>query len=326
MNMTIFRAASLFAYAVIVVVGSLGPAKSVAEGFPDRPITIRVAYPPGGPADESIRTAAKVLEQALNAKLVITNAPGANGSIAAAGVLNADPNGFTLLGTTGTDFISAPRVVPSADYNPTAFHLLGQVGVADFMLVSSSARKFASLDELLDYARNPNNKPLLIAHWGDGSAPQIVGKAFQSKAGIELLEVPYKGAAPAIASVIGGHVDLSFVPLSSATLGLMKSNKMHPIALAAPNRSDVVPDVPTFSESDEFDNFSFSIWSALFAPPGTPEPVVQKLTDAMNAWTTSQANIDRVRLNAGRLLPARTVADNAKLLAAEAKALSEIFD
>jgi len=301
-----------------IATATLGtPAFSQAPAYPAKPILIKVAFPAGGPADASIRAASVVLQRGLGQTLVADSMPGANGSIAAMHVLNAVPDGYTLLGTTGIDFLVAPFTVATAKYQPANFKLLGVVGISDFVLVSSSAHAFKNIDELIDYARKPANKQLSIAHWGTGSAPHLVAADFQARAGIQLLEVPYKGAAPTITDVAGGQVDLTFIPLGGPTLGMIQNGKLRPIGVASAKRNPALPDVPAIGESAKLKDFEYSLWSALLAPPRTPDAVVARWTGAMNEWITSPENLARITTNASRRLDPMTPAQAAAFLKTE---------
>jgi len=222
-----------------------------------------------------------------------------------------------LLGTTGIDFLVAPFTVATAKYQPANFKLLGVVGISDFVLVSSSAHAFKNIDELIDYARKPANKQLSIAHWGTGSAPHLVAADFQARAGIQLLEVPYKGAAPTITDVAGGQVDLTFIPLGGPTLGMIQNGKLRPIGVASAKRNPALPDVPAIGESAKLKDFEYSLWSALLAPPKTPDAVVARWTGAMNEWITSPENLARITTNASRRLDPMTPAQAAAFLKTE---------
>ena len=269
---------------------------------PSRPITIKVAFPAGGPADASIRAANVILQRNLGQPLISENLPGATGSISAMSVLKADPDGYTLLGTTGSDFVIAPFTIPSATYKPDSFKLLGVTGASDFILVSSAAHSFKNIDELIDYAKKPGNKQLTLGHWGKGSTAHIVGADFQARTGTAFLEVPYKGVAPALSDLTGQHLDLTFAPLGGPALELINSGKVNAIALASDKRSSALPNVPTIGESAKIKNFEYSIWTALFAPPGTPEPVAARVTEALNEWLLSPENLARISVNGARRL------------------------
>jgi tripartite-type tricarboxylate transporter receptor subunit TctC len=297
--------------------GLVHPVLSQTGAFPAKPMVVKMAFPAGGPADVSIRAASVVLQQSLGQPLVVDSMPGANGSLSAAFVGRAKPDGYTLLGTTGIDFLVAPMTIASAKYDPGAFKLLGVAGISDFVLVSSAAHQFKSVDELVEYAKKPGSKELSIAHWGTGSAPHLVAADFQARTGVRFLEVPYKGAAPTIADIAGGQVDLTFVPLGGPTLGMIQNGKMRPIALASPQRNPALPDVPTVGDSRALKNFDYSLWAALLAPPETPEPVVARLTAAMNDWVLSPENQARIKTNASRRLEPMTPSQASAFLRSE---------
>lgn len=278
------------------------PALAQTQAFPTKQILVKVAFPAGGPADVSIRAANVLLQRNLGQPLIAESQPGANGSIAANFVAKSAPDGYTLLGTTGIDFLVAPFTMSSAKYLPANFKLLGVTGISDFVLVSSPAFDFKDVDELIAYAKRSDAKPLSIAHWGTGSAPHLVAADFAARAGIKMLEVPYKGAAPVITDLAGSQVDLSFVPLGGPTLGMIQSGKVKAIALASSIRNPALPNVPLISDSSSIKSFDYALWAALLAPPGTPEPVVVRLTSAMNEWVSSPENLARITANASRRL------------------------
>lgn len=290
---------------------------SIAQSYPTKPLSVKVAFPAGGPADVSIRAANVVLERHLGKPIVTENIPGANGSIAVTAVLKAPADGYTLLGTTGSDFMTAPATISSAKYEPEKFKLIGIVGESDFILLSSKTHSFKSIDELVDYALKPGSKELILAHWGAGSSPHVVGADFQKRTGTRFLEVPYRGAAPVIADMLGGHIDLAFMPLGSGTLGLIQTGQVNAIAIASAERNPDLPTVPVIGESAKVGNFEYSIWSALFAPPGTPDDVVARLNDALNVWSESDENIARVKASASRRVATMDVSQAVKFFKSE---------
>ncbi|MGO4307551.1 tripartite tricarboxylate transporter substrate binding protein [Cupriavidus sp. RAF12] len=285
--------------------------------YPGKPVVIKVAFPAGGPADASIRAAAVVLQKDLGQNVLADNLPGASGSICAMNVLRSPSDGYTLLGTTGIDFIVAPLTVATAKYRPDTFKLLGLTGMSDFILVSNPSLSFRNVDEVIAYAKNPANRKLSIAHWGPGSAPHLVAADFQARAGIQLLEVPYKGAAPVTNDIAGAQVDLTFMPMGGPTFGMIKTNRFKPIGVASKRRNPSLPDVPAIAESRLLQDFEHSQWAAVLAPPDTPEPLITRLNQAMNAWIVSPENRTRVETNLQRTLEPMTVAQAQSFLKSE---------
>lgn len=285
--------------------------------YPSKPVIIKVAFPAGGPADASVRAASVVLQRNLGQNVIADNMPGANGSICTMNVLRSAADGYTLLASTGIDFLVAPLSVPSAKYQPDAFKLVGLTGMSDFILVSSSALSFKNVDELIAFAKNPKNRKLSIAHWGPGSSPHLVGADFQARAGIELLEVPYKGAAPVSNDISGSQVDLTFIPMGGPTLGMIKTGRFKPIGVASLQRNTSLPNVPTLAESKAFAGFEHAQWVGVMAPPNTPDPLVARLNAAMNAWLGSQENRLRIEANLQRTVSPMTVAQAQGFLKSE---------
>jgi len=276
--------------------------------YPNKPVVIKVAFPAGGPADASIRAASVVLQRDLGQNVIADNLPGANGSICAMNVLRSGSDGYSLLGTTGTDFLVAPLIVPSAKYRADSFKLLGLTGMSDFILVSNPTLSFKNVDELIAFAKNPRNRKLSIAHWGTGSAPHLVAADFQARAGIELLEVPYKGAAPVTNDISGSQVDLTFIPMGGPTLGMIKTGRFKPIGIASRERYTQLPNVPSLSDSKLLSGFEHSQWVGVLAPPNTPDPLVARLNRAMTDWLGSEENRARIETNLQRKVDPMSVA------------------
>jgi tripartite-type tricarboxylate transporter receptor subunit TctC len=256
------------------------------SGYPTKPVVVQMAYPAGGPSDAAMRDFLPALRRELGQPVIVDNKPGASGAIAAMSVLGAPADGYTLLGILGSDLVVGPLTIASAKYKPQSFRPVALVGASNMVLISSNAYSFKNVDQLIDYARS-NKKELSYGHWGSGSLPHIVGADFAARAGIKLMEIPYKGAASTIPDIGGGQLDLTFFPLSGALLGLMKEGRVKAIAIAAEKRSPLMPDVPTINEGRYLKDFSYEAWTALFAPSGAPEQALRRFNQAMNAYTAS---------------------------------------
>lgn len=288
-----------------------------SAGFPSRPVMVKVGVAAGGPADTAIRSAQPLLQQRLGVPVVVDNMPGAGGAIAVSNVLAQPQDGHVLFGGPGPDFLVAPLLAESARYRPEEFQLVTVLGVSDFLLVSSAKHDFRSAIGLLTKTRSAPEQTYSLAHWGPGSAPHLVGADFQKRTGVRCLEVPYKGAAPVLADLAGAQVDLAFVPLNAPTLGLIRLGKVRPIAIAGDRRNPALPEVQTLSESIGLQEFDYTVWSAVFAPPRVPEGVVAQLGDAFNEWIVGPDNLARVAANASRRVEAQNPAQKAQFFASE---------
>lgn len=264
---------------------------AAAQPYPAKPIVIKVAYPPGFGVDASVRPASPALQSSLGQTLVIDNMPGANGSIAAMNVLNAQADGYTLLATAGPDLLVAPLTVASAKYTLDSFRLIGVFAISDMVLITHPSRPYKTLDSLLEQLQAPAGKELSIAHWGTGTLAHLAATNFQARVGAKLLEVPYKGIAPVATAIVGGEVDLAFVPLAGPILGMIQTGRVRAIALAAAKRHSLAPGLPTLGESPRLKNFEFGIWAGLLAPARTPDAAVARLNKAFNDWLESPENL-----------------------------------
>ena len=242
-----------------------------------KPLVLRVAYPPGGPADVAARKLQAPLQAALGQVVIVENVPGAGGSIGATNVLNAPADGQTLLVTTGNDLILAPLAISQVKYKPEGYRLLTTIFPTDFALVTNADHSFASLDDLIEKARTPGTKELSIGSWGHGSAPYLVGADFSAATGARLLDVPYKGAAPVVQALLSREIDMAFVPVAANLLELVRTGKVKAVGIANTKRNPHLPNVPTLSESKYLKNFVYSAWAAVFVPTTVPEAVADKL-------------------------------------------------
>ena len=310
--------------AAVVVVALCGAAAATAQPYPNKSILIKVAYPAGFGVDASVRPSAPVLQRALGQNLVVENMPGANGSIAAMNVLNASPDGYTLLATAGPDFVVAPLTVASAKYTSDSFKLIGSFGSADMVLVSHPDRPFSNLNALVEQTQKPGAKQLSIAHWGQGTLAHLAAAEYQRRVGIKLLEVPYKGIAPVATAVGGGEVDLAFVPLAGPILGMIQTGRIKAIAIASAKRHALLPDVATLGEHARFTNFEFGIWTGLFAPARTPDAVVARLTKAFHEWNDSPEFLALATAQGLRRLDSMTPPQAAAFLRAENEKFTNI--
>lgn len=258
------------ALAVLCAVMAAGHAKT----WPERAIRIVVGFPPG-PTDIVTRPVADRLSKALGQSVIIENRPGANGSIAAEQVMKAAPDGYTLLvGTAGTHvtvvhLFKSLRYDPVKDFEP----IVATVEPATCLVVNRDL-PVTSVPELITYGRaNPNK--LSYASPGVGSLFHLLGELLKETAGIEMVHVAYRGSDPALTDLIAGHIPVALTALSSA-MPHIEAGNARLLAVLEPGRFPRVPDVPSISEFIP----AFRkppTWFGLFAPRGTPEPVIARL-------------------------------------------------
>jgi tripartite-type tricarboxylate transporter receptor subunit TctC len=262
--------------------GAAAPIAQAAEdaaAYPSRTVTIVVGFAAGGATDVTARLLAGRLTQALGKPFVVENRPGADSNIATEHVVRARPDGYTLLVET----------VANAT-NMTAYRKLGYDTARDLspivqfmsspsVLVVTRSLPVQDLRALIGLARSQPGK-LSFASSGTGGSTHLAGELLKMRAGLDMVHVPYKGAAPAMADVIAGHVSLGFMAALGA-LGAMQSGQVRPIAVAHFRRLAELPDVPTMAEAGLAD-FEVSSWNGLAAPTGTPRPIIDKLNAEVN--------------------------------------------
>ena len=264
---------------VLVLLPSYGQAQPAQPTFPSKVIKVIVPVAPGGGADAVARMVTEKMGQSLGTTIIIDNKAGGSGSIAAMEVARAAPDGYTLMQC----FVATPSTNPAVlklKYDPIAdFAPVGMMAQTSNVLVVGEQSKAKSLQEFLSQARA---KPGVMNYSsaGAGSATHLIMEYLENQAKVDLVHVPYKGAAPAMQDLLGGQVDAMFPSLTTA-LPHIKAGKLRALAVASVNRDPVLPDVPTVAEQG-FPGFSAIQWWGLCAPAKTPEPVVARLNKALN--------------------------------------------
>ncbi|HEX2547145.1 MAG TPA: tripartite tricarboxylate transporter substrate binding protein [Ramlibacter sp.] len=276
MNRRTVLAAALSAAALTIT------APAGAQGaWPSRPITIIVSYPPGGDTDAVARLFAEKLSTRLGQAVVVDNRPGASGTIGNSYVSKAAPDGYTLLLSPGT-LSSAPVVLKAgsgASYDVLqGFTPIIQTGNVPLFLVASAQSGFKSVREVVAAAKA--KKQIVYGSPGNGSPMHFVGEMLNKAAGIDLTHSPYKGVGPSVTDVLGGHIPLAWVPLGPV-LPHIQAGKMVPLAVALPQRSPLLPNVPSLEEFGYKDIDPWS-WQGLMGPKGLPAEVVRTLNAHMN--------------------------------------------
>jgi tripartite-type tricarboxylate transporter receptor subunit TctC len=241
--------------------------------FPSRPIRVLVTIPPGGAPDISARLIAHGLQESLGWSVVVENRPGANGNIAADVVAKSTPDGYTLLLHADSGITINPHVYGKLTYDPLKDLLpVASVATNQFMLSVNPTVPTQTFPEFIDYARK-TKPPLPYASGGNGSQHQLSMEILKQRAGIDLLHVPFRGAAPATQSTVAGDTKVLFS--GSASAPLLESGQLRALATSGKKRAKRFPNLPTVGEF--YPGYAIDIWLGLFAPANTPEPIVATL-------------------------------------------------
>ncbi|KAA1285986.1 Bug family tripartite tricarboxylate transporter substrate binding protein [Alcaligenes faecalis] len=251
------------------------PSLAAAQDYPTKPITIIVPFPAGGTLDNLTRSLAQKMSDDFKQPVIIDNKPGAGTVIGTEIVARAAPDGYTL-GMVANSFAINPSLYDNLRYDTVKdFTPVSWVAYTPHLLVANPNVPVKSLADVIATAKSKPGE-LSFASFGAGTSPHIAIERLKSEAKIDVLHIPYKGQAPALNDLLGGHVDMMFANTPDV-LPHVKSGKLRAIALANDARLESIPDVPTFKEAG-VDNMNSNSWYGVIVPSGTPAPIVEKLS------------------------------------------------
>ena len=274
-----------------------GTRPALAQSYPDRPIKLIVPFPPGGPVDVTARIIAQPLLSIIGQPFVIENRGGASGAIGAKFVAGAEPDGYTLLCGNISSLVVTPLFNRYRDYDPaTAFTPVAKLTQNHEVLVVHPDFPANSVRELIAYAKaNPGK--LNFGTPGPGNASHLAAELFKLKTGVEIVHVPFKGAAEVATALMGGQVQLFFGDIGGM-LPLIREGRLKALGLSSEKRSPEVPDLPTMIESGVPD-YVVLTYIGMVAPAGTPAAIVTRLNAAINeSLRTPEVTRAAARINA----------------------------
>ncbi|MHB2165753.1 tripartite tricarboxylate transporter substrate-binding protein [Alsobacter sp. R-9] len=280
---------------------TLAAAPAFAQGYPNKPITMVVPFAAGGPTDVIARIVSENMSRTLGQQIVIENVAGAGGTTGTTRVATAAPDGYTIMmGHMGTHG-AAPALYPKLKYDPTKdFEPIGMAAGTPILLVAKKDLPPKDLKEFITFAKAQGDK-LNLAHAGVGSVSHTTALLLGAQLGAKPTQVPYKGTGPALNDLVSGQVDFMTDQIVNVVTQI-KAGSIKAYAIATPERSPALPDVPTTKEAG-LPEYQVSAWNAVFAPKGTPADVVAKLSDALNK-ALADSNTRTRLLELGAVLPA----------------------
>jgi tripartite-type tricarboxylate transporter receptor subunit TctC len=252
---------------------------AAAQTYPSHPVQIIVGFPPGGPTDIFARLIGQWLTERLGQQFVIENRPGAGSTIGIEAVVAAPADGYTLL------LISTSAVISASYYKNLNFDISHDIApvcgivLEPLVMVVNPAVPAKTVSEFIAYAKaNPGK--IVMASVGNGTTPQLAGQPFKMTAGVDLLHVPYHGAAPALTDLLGGRADVMFEAMNDL-VGYIQTGKLRALAVTPMKRSPVFPELPTVAEF--LPGYDASVWFGIGAPKKTPVEIVERLNNEINA-------------------------------------------
>src|SRR5713101_3397795 len=256
-----------------------------AQPYPVRPIKIIVPTPAGGPVDVIARLVGNYLSSTIGQAVVVDNRPGAGNTIGSKEAAQAEPDGYTLLYSSARGLVFAPILQKNAGYDPiTSYDPIALVAQSSTILVVHPSVPAHTVAELVAHAKaNPGK--VNFSSGGIGVLPHLIGEWFKSRAGIDIVHVPYRGGGPSINDLVGGQVQMTFEGVS-VLRPLIESGKLRALAVTRAQRLPQLPDLPTMVESG-FPDFVSVSWTGLLAPARTPREIVDRLNAQINAGVAS---------------------------------------
>jgi tripartite-type tricarboxylate transporter receptor subunit TctC len=296
-----------------VVAGAVGPA--VAADYPARPIMLIVPYPAGGGNDVIARLVAAKMSASLGQPIVIENRGGAGSTIGTRDAARSAPDGYTILIATSSLAIN-PSLYPDAGYDAKRnFAAIGLIGSSPNLVLVPPSSTAHSIADLIALARH--DAGLDFASTGTGTSTHLAGELFATMAGVKLTAVPYKGVAPALTDLMGGHVALMFCPMASV-VGLAREGQVRALAVTGAKRSPLFPQLPTVAEAG-LPGYEAELHYGLVAPAGTPAEIVAKLNAALNDALADDSVRDRLAVDGAVTRPGTPQAYADDIAAEEAK-------
>lgn len=248
------------------------------QNWPTRIVTLVVPWPAGNPTDAIARTLQPLLTKSLGQTVVIENIAGAGGTLGAGRVFSLPADGHTILMGTPTELILSPLTIPSVRYAPSDFRMVGLFGRVPYILVARANLPQVSLADVVALKNKPGGNPLTVGNIGPGSLIHLIGAQFEKVSGVPVLHVPFKGVPPMVQDLLGGQLDVAFIPVNGSTMGLIEQGKLRSLGITAAAPYPLYPSLkPMAAASQVFAGFSYDVWGGMHVPRTTPEAVQLRL-------------------------------------------------
>jgi tripartite-type tricarboxylate transporter receptor subunit TctC len=283
------RIMSMLMLLPLATIGSTGAGGAQAS-FPDKPIRIIVPFTPGTGIDILARTLGQKMGEDWKTAVIVENKPGASGNIGTEAVAKAQPDGYTLLMTASTIVLNR-SLFKSIPYDPVKdFAPVAPLAIGRLALVTHPSVAAKSVNEFIALAKREPGK-LNYGSPGNGTPHHLAMELFKSRTGIDVVHVPYKGTAGAVSDLIGGQIQVMFLPVHVA-LPFVTAGKLNMLAAGGTERASATPNVPSLAEAAGVRDIDTDIWYALYAPAGTPKAIIDKLNGEMNALLHAPSTVE----------------------------------
>ena len=300
---------------LLVAVSALGTAW--AQNYPAKPISLIVPYPAGGPSDFFARKVQPDAAAKLGQPMIIENIGGAGGAIGMGKLVNAPADGYTLSAGSPMELVLAPLAIQGVKYKSEDFKLVAQFTTTNTVLTVRNSLNIKTVDELLAYARKHPDKPLTYGSVGPGSLYHLIGEKFSQVTKLPMLHVPYKGIAPLITDLMGGQIDIAFLPLGGSIPQTILDGKIQGLAVTAKTPHALFKQFPPMAAMKGLEAMDFDIWLGIQVHKNTPDHVVNALNKAFYAAVEAPETRKAFESNGNVVLASRSPTELARIYKSE---------
>jgi tripartite-type tricarboxylate transporter receptor subunit TctC len=299
------------------LLASLALGSAWAQTYPSKTISLVVPYPAGGPSDFFARKVQPDAASKLGQVMIIENIGGAGGSIGLSKVVSAPADGHTLALASPMELVLAPMAIQGVKYKPEDFKLVAQFASTNTILAVRPSLNVKTVDELLALARKNSHQPLSYGSVGPGSLYHLIGEKFSQLTKVNMLHVPYKGVAPLLSDLMGGQIDMAFLPMAGSIPATLVDGKIQGLAVTAKVPHPLFKQFPAMAAMKGLEGMDFDIWAGVQVHKNTPETVVNALNKAFYASAEMPETRKALEGSGNVILPSRTPAELARIYQGE---------
>ena len=298
---------------LLAAVAGLTLVSAQAQNYPSKTISLIVPYPAGGPSDFFARKLQPDAAAKLGQTMIIENIGGAGGSIGMSKLMNVPADGYTLSAGSPMELVLAPIAIQGVKYKSEDFKLVAQFTTTTTILAVRNSLNVKTVDELLALARKNTSTPLSYGSVGPGSLYHLIGEKFSQLAKVEMLHVPYKGIAPLLSDLMGGQIDMAFLPMGGSIPQTILEGKIQGLAVTSKTPHPMFKQFPPMAAMKGLEAMDFDIWAGIQVHKNTPDNVVNVLNKAFNAAMEVPETRKAFEANGNLILPSRTPAELARV-------------
>jgi tripartite-type tricarboxylate transporter receptor subunit TctC len=300
-----------------LLVASSALTAAVAQTYPVKPISLIVPYPAGGPSDFFARKVQPDAAARLGQTMIIENIGGAGGSIGLSKLVNSPADGYTLSLGSPMELVLAPMAIQGVKYKSEDFKLVAQFTTTNTVLAVRNSLNVKTVDDLLALARKSADKPLSYGSVGPGSLYHLIGEKFSQLTQVQMLHIPYKGIAPLLTDLMGGQIDMAFLPMAGSIPQTLIDGKIQGLAVTSKTPHPLFKQFPAMAAMKGLEAMEFDIWAGVQVHRNTPDAVVNTLNKAFYAAAEAPETRKALEASGNVVLPARTPAELARIYQSE---------